>query len=89
MTPEAVIDIGQRAVEVTAVLMVVLLTPALVVGVIVSVLQAATQVNESTLSFLPKMLVTMLVLVVAGPFLLTTLVDYMRGLFIGIPGIIG
>ena len=89
MSPETVIDVGQRAVELTAILMLVLLMPALLVGVLVSVLQAATQVNESTLSFLPKMLVTMLVLLMAGPFILTLLTDYMRGLYIGIPGLIG
>jgi flagellar biosynthesis protein FliQ len=89
MTPETVIDIGQRALELTAVLMLVLLMPALVVGVLVSVLQAATQVNESTLSFLPKMLVTMVVLLVAGPLILTLLTDYMRALYQGIPGLIG
>lgn len=89
MSPENVIEIGQRAVELTAVIMLVLLTPALIVGVLVSVLQAATQVNESTLSFLPKMLVTMVVLVMAGPFLLALLTDYMRLLFLGIPDLIG
>jgi len=89
MSPEAVIEIGQRALELTTVLMIVLLTPALVVGVLISVVQAATQVNESTLSFLPKMLVTMAVLILAGPWILTILTDYMRGLLLGIPELIG
>jgi len=89
MSPEAVIEIGQRAVELTAVIMLVLLVPPLVVGMLVSVLQAATQVNESTLSFLPKMLITMAVLIMAGPFLLAMLADYMRGLFMSIPDLIG
>ncbi len=89
MSPEAVIEIGQRALELTTVLMIVLLTPALIVGVLISVVQAATQVNESTLSFLPKMLITMAVLVMAGPWMLTILTDYMRGLLLGIPELIG
>jgi flagellar biosynthesis protein FliQ len=88
MEPEMVVQIAQRAVEVTAVLMLILLTPALLVGVAVSILQAATQVNEATLSFMPKMLVTMVVLIVAGPLILRILTDYMRELIGSIPGLL-
>lgn len=89
MEPELLIEIAQRALEVTTILMLIMLTPALVVGVIVSILQAATQVNEATLSFMPKMLVTMLVLLFAGPFILRLLADYTRDLFQSIPNLVG
>jgi len=64
MTPEFVVTLGKGALEVTLIMMAVLLLPALVVGVVIGVLQAATQINEMTLSFIPKLLVTALVLVV-------------------------
>ena len=74
--------------EVTLIMMGLLLLPALVVGVVIGVLQAATQVNEMTLSFIPKLLVTALVLVLGGPFLLGVLTDYTVRLFGMIPGLV-
>ena len=66
-----------------------LLVTALVVGLVVSVFQAATQINEMTLSFIPKLVAMFAVLVVAGPWMLASLVDYMQRLFSSIPQMIG
>jgi len=85
MTPELVVTLGRGALELTLMMMAVLLIPSLVVGVVIGVLQAATQINESTLSFIPKLLITAVVLVVGGPFLLRLLTDYTTQLFALIP----
>ena len=85
MTPEWVVTLGRGALEVTLMMMAVLLIPSLVVGVVIGVLQAATQINESTLSFIPKLLITAVVLVLGGPFLLRMLTDYTTQLFALIP----
>lgn len=66
-----------------------MLLAALAVGLLVSVLQAATQINEMTLSFIPKLVAMFLALVMTGPWMLATFVDYMQRLFSGIPGAIG
>ncbi len=89
MTPETVIHIGREALEVTVLLLAVLLLPAFAVGLLVSMFQAATQINEVTLSFIPKLLVTLLAIVIAGPWMINVLVDYMRRLMESIPSIIG
>lgn len=88
MTPETVMTIGRQALELTIMVSAPMLLAALVTGLLVSIFQAATQINEMTLSFIPKLLVMFLVLVLAGPWMLTMMVDYMRQLFTGIPGII-
>jgi flagellar biosynthetic protein FliQ len=85
MTPESIVEIGQNALYVTIEIIGVLLVPALIVGLLVSVFQAATQINEVTLSFIPKLLVTMLVIIVAGPWILKTLVIYTQRIFHDIP----
>ena len=89
MTPELVLSIGQHALELTLVLMLVLLIPALVVGLLISMFQAATQINEMTLSFIPKLLVTVAVLMIGGPFLMRLVTDYTLRLYQAIPGYIG
>jgi len=88
MTPEFVVTLGRGALEVTLIMMAVLLLPALVVGVVIGVLQAATQINEMTLSFIPKLLVTALVLIVGGPYLLQVITDYTTQLFGLIPSLV-
>ena len=88
MTPESVVQIGQNALYVTIEIVGVLLVPALIVGLLVSVFQAATQINEVTLSFIPKLLVTMLVIIIAGPWILRTLVMYTQRIFHDIPNLI-
>ena len=87
MGPELVMEIGRHALEVTMVLMAITLLPALAVGLLVSIFQAATQINEATLSFVPKLLVTALTLVIAGPYLLALMTDYLRQVFGAIPAL--
>ena len=89
MSPTTVINIGREALEIMLLVSAPLFIAALVTGLLVSVFQAATQINEATLSFVPKLLMTFVTLIVAGPWMLTLLTDYMRRLFEGIPGIIG
>lgn len=89
MTPTTVIEIGRQAIEVTLLISAPLFIAALVTGLLVSIFQAATQINEATLSFVPKLIVVFITLVVAGPWMITLLTDYMRRLFESIPGIIG
>jgi flagellar biosynthetic protein FliQ len=89
MTPESVITIGQQALEVTILVSSPLLLAALAVGLLVSIFQAATQINEMTLSFIPKLLVMFFLLVVAGPWMLNLMMDYTRRLYSSIPGLIG
>ena len=89
MTPELVMDIGRKAVEMTLLMSGPLLLAALVIGLIVSIFQAATQINEQTLSFIPKLVGIFLTLILAGPWMLQMMVDYIRSLFESIPQIIG
>jgi flagellar biosynthetic protein FliQ len=88
MTPESVITIGRHAIEVTLMVAAPMLLVALVIGLIVSIFQAATQINESTLSFIPKLLGIFVSLVIAGPWMLTVLLDYMREMFSSIPSLV-
>ena len=89
MTPDTVIDIGRQAMHITALLAAPLLLSALVVGLIIGMLQAATQINEMTLTFVPKLIVVALVLTFAGPAMLRTMLGYTTQLIQGIPGFIG
>lgn len=88
MTPETVLSIGSRALEVTLLLAAPLLLVALLTGLVVGAFQAATQINESTLSFIPKVLAIAATLVITGPWMLKVLVSYTRELFESIPGLI-
>jgi flagellar biosynthesis protein FliQ len=89
MTPETVLTIGTRALEITLLLAAPMLLVALVVGLAVGVFQAATQINEMTLSFIPKLLAMAATLAIAGPWMIKLIVGYTRGLFESIPGLIG
>ena len=89
MTPESVLSIFQHALEVILMLLVVVLIPALAVGLLVSMFQAATQINEMTLSFIPKLIVTLLTLMLAGPWILRVVMDFTQGLVHDIPFLIG
>lgn len=89
MTPETVLTIAQQALEMTVLVSAPLLGAALAVGLLVSLFQAATQINEMTLSFIPKLLVMVLVMVLAGPWMLNLMLDYMRRLFTSIPNLLG
>ncbi|HEX3382556.1 MULTISPECIES: flagellar biosynthesis protein FliQ [Paraburkholderia] len=88
MTPEAVMTLAHQAMYVGLVLAAPLLLVALVVGLVVSLFQAATQINESTLSFIPKLLAIALTLVIAGPWMLTTMLDYLRHTITSIPTLV-
>lgn len=89
MTPGIIIQIGQLALYNLTILLLVLLVPALIVGVLISMFQAATQINEMTLSFIPKLLITLLVLALAGPWMLSLVTEYTLKLFESIPSLIG
>ena len=89
MTPESVLDIFSHAMEVVLMLVVIILVPALIVGLLVSMFQAATQINEMTLSFIPKLIITILTLMIAGPWMLRMLIEYTRTLILDIPSMIG
>lgn len=89
MTPTTVIEIGRQAVEVTLLISAPLFIAALATGLLISIFQAATQINEATLSFVPKLIVVFVTLIVAGPWMITVLTDYMQRLYGNIPGIIG
>ena len=88
MSPEYVMSMGRQAMEVTLMIAAPLLLVALVIGLVVSIFQAATQINEMTLSFIPKLVGIFVTLAVLGPWMLTILTDYMRTMFTGIPGMI-
>lgn len=89
MTPESVMTIGRHAMEITLMVAAPLLLVALVIGLIVSIFQAATQINESTLSFIPKLVGIFIALVILGPWMLTVMLDYMREVFTNIPNLVG
>lgn len=89
MNSQAVLSIGQHAIETTLMVSAPMLLAALVIGLIVSILQAATQINEATLSFIPKLVGVFAVGVIAGPWMIQVLVDYMQQLFASIPHVIG
>lgn len=88
MTPETVLTLARDALWLTLLLAAPLLLAALIVGVLVGVVQAATQINEMTLSFIPKLIALAAVLVAAGPWMLRTLVEYTRQLIESIPGLL-
>ena len=89
MTPETVVTIGQQAIEMTLMLSAPLLLSALVIGLVVSIFQAATQINEMTLSFIPKLLGIFAALILTGPWMVNTMVDYIQRLFGSIPWMVG
>ena len=89
MNADAVLSISQNALQIAIMVSAPLLLTALVIGLVVSILQAATQINEATLSFIPKLLGVFATTVVAGPWMIQVLVDYMQRLFTSIPHVIG
>ncbi|MBK7115935.1 MAG: flagellar biosynthesis protein FliQ [Proteobacteria bacterium] len=89
MTPETVMSVGTHALEITLMLAAPMLLVALVVGLLVGIFQAATQINEMTLSFIPKLIAMAATMAIAGPWMLKLIVNYTRELFESIPGLIG
>ena len=88
MTPEQVISLSQQALQIMLLLSAPVLAVALGVGLLVSVFQAATQINEMTLTFIPKLVAMMVTLLIAGPWMLTTMTDYIHQLFDSIPSLV-
>ncbi|MDZ5601583.1 flagellar biosynthesis protein FliQ [Pseudomonas sp. RP23018S] len=89
MTPEVAVDLFREALWLTTVMVAVLVVPSLLVGLIVAMFQAATQINEQTLSFLPRLLVMLVTLIVAGPWLVQKFMEYINTLYTSIPQLIG
>ena len=89
MSPEDVLTIFQHALEVLLMLILVILIPALLVGLMVSMFQAATQINEMTLSFIPKLIITVVTLMFAGPWMLRLIMEYTQQLIRDIPYLVG
>ncbi|MDR2625678.1 MAG: flagellar biosynthesis protein FliQ [Zoogloeaceae bacterium] len=89
MNIDTVMEIGRQAVQTALMLAGPLLLVALAVGLLVSFFQAATQINEATLSFIPKLVAVFMMLILAGPWMLQTILDFMRKMLESIPNVIG
>ena len=89
MNTGTVMEIGRQAIEAALMLSGPLLLTALAVGLLVSIFQAATQINEATLSFIPKLVAVFLVLLLAGPWMLQYILEFMRRMLESIPNVIG
>jgi flagellar biosynthetic protein FliQ len=88
MTPETVVTIGRQGLELMLIVSAPLLLVSLVVGIAVSFFQAVTQINEQTLSFLPKLVGVGITAIIAGPWMMTTLVDYIQRTITSIPALV-
>lgn len=89
MTPELVVNLLSNAIWLIILMVAVLVVPGLLVGLVVAIFQAATQINEQTLSFLPRLLVTLLMVIFAGHWMVRKLMELFDHLFHNIPGMIG
>jgi len=89
MTPESVMTLGRQALELTILVSAPALLTALIIGLLVSIFQAATQINEQTLTFIPKLVGMFGVLIIAGPWMLGLMVDFIQRLFSNIPWMVG
>ena len=89
MTPDTVIELGRQALMVIILLSAPLLLSALAAGLLIGLFQAATQIQDMTLSFIPKLIILVIALGITGPWMLRMLIDYTRNLFQMIPGIVG
>jgi len=89
MTPDSVIDIGRQALEVTILLAAPILLASLAVGLLIAMFQAATQINEMTLSFVPKLMVVAAVMMMAGPWMLRQIIGFTEKLFANLPYMLG
>lgn len=89
MTPEVIVDIFREAIFMIVMMVSIMVVPSLLVGLMVSIFQAATQINEQTLSFLPRLIVTLSALVIAGPWMLKKLIEFFDRMVTSIPTLIG
>lgn len=89
MTPDVAVNIWREAMWLIVLLVAVIVMPSLLIGLVISTFQAATQINEQTLSFLPRLLVTLIVIIITGPWLLRRIMDYTEQLVLSIPFLVG
>jgi flagellar biosynthetic protein FliQ len=89
MTPESVMTLGRQALELTIIVSAPVLLTALIIGLLVSIFQAATQINEQTLTFIPKLVGMFVVIIIAGPWMVGMMVDFIQRLFSNIPWMVG
>ncbi len=89
MTPEVVIDLMRQSILVLLVVVSVLILPSLIVGVFISIFQAATQINEQSLSFVPRLIVVFLTIMISSPWVIRVLTDFTNNIFESIPNVIG
>ncbi len=89
MTPETVMTLGRQALELTLMVAAPMLLTALFIGLLISIFQAATQINEMTLSFIPKLICMFGVLIIAGPWMVSMMLDYIQSLYSSIPWLVG
>ena len=89
MTPDTIIDLSQQALYLIAMIAAPMLLSALAIGLLIGMFQAATSINEQTLSFIPKLMVLLASILVAGPWMLNLLLTFTRRLYLNIPGLIG
>ncbi len=89
MQAQQVLTFGQQALTMMLMVSAPILLVVLLVGLVISIFQAATQINESTLSFVPKIVAAVAVLAIAGPWMLTTLVEYLQRTLKSLPGVVG
>ncbi|SEK79073.1 flagellar biosynthetic protein FliQ [Atopomonas hussainii] len=89
MTPEVAVDLFREALWLTALIVMVIVVPSLLVGLLVATFQAATQINEQTLSFLPRLIVTLMTMIWTGPWLAQKLMDFTENLIRSVPQLIG
>lgn len=89
MTPNGLVSLFGESVYIVIIMLTVIIMPGLLVGLLIAMFQAATQINETSLSFIPKLFVTLLTLIFGGPWLLKTMINYTDSLFSNIPYLIG
>ncbi len=89
MTPDIAVNIWREAMWLIVLLVAIIVMPSLLIGLVISTFQAATQINEQTLSFLPRLLVTLVVIIITGPWLLRRIMDYTEQLVLSIPSLVG
>ncbi|MFT5224626.1 MAG: flagellar biosynthetic protein FliQ [Polaribacter sp.] len=89
MSPDTVIDLSQKTLYLIALIAAPMLLSALAIGLLIGMFQAATSINEQTLSFIPKLMVLLLSILIAGPWMLSLLINFTRQLYLDIPGLIG
>ncbi len=89
MTPEVVIDLMRQSILVLLVVVCVLILPSLIVGVCISIFQAATQINEQSLSFVPRLIVVFITIMISSPWIIRVLTDFTNNIFESIPNVIG